>query len=152
MATPKKIFPKVQFQIDHPAIPQGPNSGFLYLIKPHPRDNYVANSCRAVFNTGVIAAVPAGVTVLIEGLYDNELRGYNVVPQRIVGPTDPQKIFVAVWNHSHETIAVAVDEPIATIRALQTEAPLIWQERDTNAEEEEARQDLLGGRAQSDAG
>ncbi len=135
---------KVEYQVD-PIIPQGPQSGHLFVVTPHRRDNYHANSVRKSYDTGVTIAVPAGVTVEIDGIYEQEAMGLYVTPQRLHGPLPPQRIFLNVWNRANATLPLEVDNPMATIRAITTPPLRPWEEH-TPESPQQREQALMGER------
>jgi hypothetical protein len=148
MAAKEKL-PHVEYQIIDPNLPAGPNTGYLYMSKPHPKDNYIANSVRRTIDTGIIISVPDGLRVLVRGIYGNEAKGLDIVPLELTGPLPPQPLHVVLANNASATVKLDPQVPIAQVYALKVDPPVLWKEHVPQSEQE--RQQELMGKREPDA-
>jgi dUTPase len=102
-----------------------PAQGFLYACDV-PRDGlYFPNDQRRDIPTGVDVDIPQGVTVEIQGLYENEQNRLAVIPRHIDGPWSGP-LFVTIVNNSPRTHVFDAVAKIASIRAYKTPTLLPW--------------------------
>lgn len=109
-------------------VPKGPNQGYLYTTYSMRDEGLIGNSHTKHASTGLRITVPAGATVKVRGLFENEAIGLNVVPMDIDGPVNDYALTVVMRNNATATHKLDKGRPIATIAAIATPKPRIWHE------------------------